>query len=191
MEDHSSTNYSRKDRVEEGDIPVRCLFSFLWLVIDFIYLFYLSALVYLFPFFFSFFLFYLFPLFPLFLSPKRDCMRGSVEYYNSFLEIRDLSDVLGTRVLCEKYSFTNPPFLFFVFSFLLCSLSRSNPPPFPNPRLPGLGISLWFFTRGSVSWVSCLFFCDFPSGGFVSLWSNALDEGTICGGMVSGLDNRW
>ena len=133
MEDHSVTDYSRKDWVGEGVIPVQCLFSFLWLVIDlFIDFIYLPwSICFLFS--SRFFLFYLFPLFPLFLSPKRDCMRGSVEYYNSFLEIRDLSDVLGTRVLCEKYSFTNPPFLFFLFSFLLCSLSLSNPPPSPTP----------------------------------------------------------
>ena len=106
-------------------IPLTCD----WLI----YRFYLSALVYLFPFFFSFFLFYLFPLFPLFLSPKRDCMRGSVEYYNSFLEIRDLSDVLGTRVLCEKYSFTNPPFLFFSFFFFVVFSFSFYPPPPPTP----------------------------------------------------------
>ena len=34
MEDHSVTDYSRKDWVEEGDIPIRCLCLFLGLVID-------------------------------------------------------------------------------------------------------------------------------------------------------------
>ena len=120
MEDHSLTDYSLKDWVEEGDIPVRCLlYSFdLWLTF---FCFFLSFFVYL-LYFIPFFLFF-FPFFP----PSPSFSFPFTRLYEEVLSRtiipslrnRDLSDALRTQVLCGKYSVT------FLWSFLFFSPSCS------------------------------------------------------------------